>query len=182
MNIYFFKKTIAIYSIIVIALLGLHIFVFIKIKNYNHSIASFENELIVQKDRQEKMFYMNQIISQNKTEIDLIKNSVVSKNGNVEFIETMESLAKNNNLSIEIQSLSFEPDPILEKNEMVFFKIKALTKGSWSNIYTFLAQVEALPLSIRVDNMAVVSSSSDSQNGIKSEWQMTFDIRVLKYK
>ncbi|MFA7216575.1 MAG: hypothetical protein WC095_01160 [Candidatus Paceibacterota bacterium] len=182
MNTYFFKKTIAIYSIIVIALLGLHIFVFLKIKNYNQSIASFENELIVQKDRQEKMFYMNQIIDQNKTEIDLIKNSVVSKNGNVEFIETMESLAKNNNLSIEIQSLSFEPDPTLNKDEMVFFKIKALTKGSWINIYTFLSQIEALPFSIRVDNMAAVSSSSDSQNGIKSEWQMTLDIRVLKYK
>lgn len=163
-------------------LIGVYVFTFIKIKNYNQNIAYLENEVFLQQDKQQKMSLMEGMIGENREYIDLIENSVIPKNGDVPFIETIETLASENNLVMTIQSLSFEDSESLNDKGMTFFKIRATTKGSWANTYSFLALLEALPLSIKIENLALIYSSTESEGGIRPEWQMSVDMKVLKYK
>jgi len=178
----FSKKIITIYSILILIFVGIYIFIFIKIKDYNQNIAYLENEIFLQQDKQQKMSLMNNMIEENKDYIDLVENSVIPKDGNVPFIETIESLASENNLVMTIQSLSFEDSEGLNDKGMTLFKIRSTTKGSWANTYSFLALLEALPLSLKIENLALIYSSTELAGNIRPEWQMSIDMKVLKYK
>ncbi len=163
-------------------LIGVYVFIFIKIKDYNKNIAYLENEVFLQQDKQQKMSLMEDMIEDNREYIDLIENSVIPKGGDVAFIETIENLASQNELVMTIQSLSFEDSNTLDEKGMTFFKVRATTKGSWTNTYSFLALLEALPLSIKIENLALIYSSTESGGNIRPEWQMSIDMKVLKYK
>lgn len=163
-------------------LIGVYVFIFIKIKDYNKNIAYLENEVFLQQDKQQKMSLMEDMIEDNREYIDLIENSVIPKGGDVAFIETIENLASQNELVMTIQSLSFEDSNTLDEKGMTFFKVRATTKGSWANTYSFLALLEALPLSIKIENLALIYSSTEAGGNIRPEWQMSIDMKVLKYK
>jgi hypothetical protein len=121
-------------------------------------------------------------------EINLINNSIIPKEGEIEFIENLELIARENGLSMEINSLVFDDNLNLASSSTEILKIKAKTKGSWSGNYEFLARLESLPVKIKINKFGLTNTSSDIISGVSKNsllnniWQSTFEIDVLKYK
>jgi hypothetical protein len=137
---------------------------------------------------QQYMISLERTIQNADPDIIRINNSIIAKDGDVEFIETLEQMAKTNGLSVSIDSLTLENNPILAGSNVTILRIKAKTQGSWLGTYTFLSELESLPLKIKVDKFGFANGGSDTQtpSGKSAKatvvWQSIFEIVVLKYK
>ena len=113
---------------------------------------------------------------------------MVPNSGDVQFIENLESVARNSGLSIDIDSLLLENDPKATQTTITVLRIKVKTKGSWSNTYKFISELESLPYKIKINSVLLSKTSEDlaSKDGkkitSKSQWSASIDIGVLKYK
>jgi len=175
-------------SVLVVVIFGLCYLVYqdIKYKNENHHTLS--HSLLFQNDKLAYLVSTQKAIDNISSDIVRIDSSVVSKEGEVDFIENLESIARENGLSIEIDSLVFEDKGDGSSNPINVLKIKAKTKGSWRGSYVFLSRLESSPFKIKIDKFSLINNGteipiSDKKVGVPSgDWQSTFEIAVLKYK
>ena len=182
------KKILIISGLGVIGLCILHYLTYIDIKNKNENISILENNLFSQSNKQELTNSMESMVKNFDSDIKLVNNSIVSSDGDVLFIEDLESSAKSNGLDIQIDSLVFQDDKQLSSSTITFFNIKAKTTGGWLGTYLFLAQLELLPIKVKINSYSLNNISDSGENDIKkggtqgNTWQSNFEINVLKFK
>jgi Tfp pilus assembly protein PilO len=98
-----------------------------------------------------------------------------------DFISRLESLAKASGLTSSIKSVSYEPINDLNSSETVsFIRFKFSLTGKWSNVFTFLQEIENLPKIVLVQN-ASFDVNSDLKNTVKI-WSGDIDFSVVKLK
>ncbi len=162
-------------------------FLYQDLKSKNLHIFSLSSDLAFQVNREDYLISAQRTIKSMTADIDKIKNSIVAKDGDVNFIESLESLARQNGLSSTIDSLVISNDTALASSSVTFLKIKARTVGSWYGSYRFVSELESMPFKIEVDKLDISSPSFGEESGVKksdvaSGWQVDFEISVLKYK
>ncbi len=180
-----FKKIIALLTAIVLILLSAQYFLYVEISTKNKKISEMVNNLDSQENRQDYLISMQNLLNSMSSDIDAINGSIVSSDADVQFIEYLESLARDNGVNIKIDSLSFEDSAILKGTNVTSFKIKASTFGSWRGTYAFLSQLESMQYKVKINKFSAVSQSTDLGDQIKKstgEWKSNFEIVVLKYK
>jgi hypothetical protein len=185
-HIIFSKKTPIILGIVVLLLCVAMYFIFTDIKKKNEHVSILDNELSLDSHNQEYLHSMNKMIQDSNSDIARLNDSVLASDGDIDFIENLEKLAHDNNLSIEIGSLGFTDDTMIKSDSFTFLKVDAHTKGSWVGTYAFIASLEALPLKVRIDKFTFSKmedkNGADTESSIKNAWQSNFEIRILKYK
>ena len=175
-------------STLVVVIFGLCYLVYQDIKDKNENHHTLSHGLLFQNDKQDYLVSTQKTIDNINPDITRINSSVVSKEGEVSFIENLESIARINGLSIEIDSLVFEDRGDSSSSLISVLKIKAKTKGSWYGSYVFLARLESLPFKIKIDRFSLANTGTevpvpDEKGGVPNgDWQSTFEIAVLKYK
>jgi hypothetical protein len=163
-------------------------FVYGDIKNKNENYNFILHDLSFQNDKQDYLASKLKTVENISAEINAIDNSIVSKNDEVGFIESLESLARENGLSIEISSLTLDNSASLASSTMNILNVKAKTSGSWLGNYTFLSRLESLPFKVKINMVGLTNSSSgavsdvNNSNPSNDTWQSVFDIGVLEYK
>ena len=175
-----FKTVSIILGLVVLGLFILHYLSILQLKNKNENITSLLNEITSQDRKQQYLFSTKKLIETDNTDISRINNSIIASDGDLKFIEDIESLAHQNDLLINIDSLSIDKVP--NSSTVVFLKVRAKVIGSWDSNYTFLAKLESLPLKVKIERIDLNNTRSELDNKKISEWQDTIDIRVLKYK
>ena len=175
----------------VLSLFVVQYLLLIDIKNKNEKFDFIKNELSDQTEKRNHIDSMQKMLQDSNSDISLLNGSIVQSDGDVKFIESLESMAQKNGLEIKMDSLSVEEDKTLSKGGLVFLKIKASVKGGWSGMYSFLTQLESMPFKIRIDNFFLSSGLAESPDGAPDgakavsagrAWQSSIDMRVLKYK
>ena len=177
------KITIIFLSLVVLALFVVHYLLFGSIRIKNEHISTLENQLSMENDKESYLVSAKKTLDDLSSDTDRISNSIIANGEDVKFIESLESLASSEGLTMDIQSLSFESDPKLASTTVTIFKIKGKTEGSWAGNYTFLAQVESLPFKVKVNRFSLENTAEKASGPTASgPWQAEFEIRVLKYK
>lgn len=182
------KIILIILCILVIVIFVACYFVYGDIKNKNENYNFILHDLSFQNDKQDYLASKLKMVDDMGTEINAVDNSIISKNGEVGFIESLESLARENGLSIEISSLTLDNSVNLASSSINVFNIKAKTEGSWYGNYVFLSRLESLPFKVKINMVGLTDSSKDvvsdanNSNPTNNTWQSVFDIGVLKYK
>ncbi len=161
-------------------------FLFRDIKIKNEHISSLENDLSLQDKRQEYLVSTQKLVKSVEQDIANINNSIIPKQNDVKFIEGIETMAKDNNLKIEINSLFTQNDEVASTTATIL-SMKVKTTGGWSGTYKFLAEIESLPFKIKIGNMTMYSSNIGGDGAVvakktASVWEGSFDIKVLEYK
>ncbi len=143
-------------------------------------------DLSSQDSKQDYLNSTQKILQSIAPNIARIDNSVIPAGGEVQFIENLESTARANGLTIEINSLSNEDNLKSASTTLTStLKIVTTTTGSWKGVYAFLAELESSPFKIKISKFQLSNSTSDIGAGTKisnSIWQSSFEIGVLKYK
>jgi hypothetical protein len=156
------------------------------IRDKNNNIYVLKNNLSSQVEKQRYMSSMEQMIENTDTNITKINTSIIQKGEDVKFIEEIEGIAKDNNLIINIDSLSVEENTSFVSSGLAILKVKANMSGGWAGVYSFLSQIESMPFRIKIDKFALISNVDQVMVGTKSanskQWQGIFEISVLKYK
>lgn len=183
-----FINTIVILFFLVILSAGGIFYIFQILMWKNENISKLTNYLDSEMNREGYVVSTQKLLQSLDGDINRVRSLIIPNSGDVEFIENLESIAKSNNLIIDLDSLVFENDPKAPQNSVAVLKVKAKTKGSWTNTYKFIAELEALPYKIKINSMLLSKNpenlmSDDGKKIIaKGYWTTSFDIGVLKYK
>ncbi len=180
-----FIKIIGVLALSSLSLFGVIYFVYIEIKEKNEKILTVDQDISTQNSKRDYLVLAQKLIEDIEPDIAKINNSIVNSNGDVAFIENLESIARSYNLSIQIESLTIENDPKNESNPVSTLKIKAKIDGSWANAYVFLSELESLPFKLKINKFNFISSGevlSVDKTSSNIGWQALFEISVLKYK
>ena len=109
-----------------------------------------------------------------RREIDTLNSFFVEKEGEVVFIEKLETVAKNTGVKIEINSIQ-----IGKKETGIDFienlELKVRFEGEWSAVAKFLSALENMPHAI-----SIYGSRIDLIGGLL--WKGEADLSVLKFK
>ncbi|MBA3733486.1 hypothetical protein H0W91_03895 [Patescibacteria group bacterium] len=182
-----YKKILIVLGVAAVAFTGVYFLVFKDIRSKNEHASSVLDDLSKQGIKQSYFLSMQRTLENINPEISLINDSIVSKDGDVRFIEDLESMARSNGLSIEIQSLSFE-ESATESNNFLVFKIRAKTEGGWKGTYTFLTELESLHYKTKISNFSLLNTNiqadigTSTTNKTTNTWKSTFELEVLKNK
>ncbi len=103
----------------------------------------------------------------------------VSEDKAVAFIEEVESIAKRNNVLVEISSVDLKKFVADEKNkdeiEHGNLKMIVSTKGEWSKVVGFLKEIEAMPYGVKVENSKMNFSESEKSG----YWSLVFSLNAI---
>lgn len=179
-----FKKISVLLAVpVLLSFIG-HYFLFKDLINKNENNTRMLDQIQSESGRE---VYVSTIKKQLQTldpEIKKVGKTIVGSNDVISFIEELESIARNNGLSIKNNSISEEVDAKLSSTT-VFLKIRSETNGPWSGTYKFLSELESLPYKVRVNSFSMSSGQTTDASGLPSvsgSWLSTFEIKVLKYK
>jgi hypothetical protein len=183
----FLKKFLILLAVLAVLLLAVFVYVYFDIKNRNENVYILNSDLATEIQKQEYMSSMEKLVNDSEGDVGLMNNSVIKSDGSVVFIENIENLAKDNNLSIKIDSLQYEDNTQASSSGMTTLKVSASASGGWRDSYNFLTQIESLPFKVKVNNYSLESSNDRMEiapNKYSNDkvWQSRFDINVLKYK
>jgi len=162
-------------------------FAYSDIRSKNERVFTMEQELLFQNSQYEYLLSMQKVVDGLGPEIYKIDNSIVPKNGDVDFIEDLEKLAKDRNLKIEIESLTLTADPKETSGQVTNLKVRAKVEGPWKDSYLFVSEMEAFPFKVKINKLSIIGteevvSGAGKSSILNSKWQTTFEINVLKYK
>ncbi len=187
MNTAYSHKNILITLCVVVALvLGALYFGLNTIIQTNKTIADSSHTLVVEKQKQQAVSSVAALIATANPDIARVNNSVVSTDGDVTFIELLESTAATYKLQVVIDSLSLADDPTLAGSNMDVLQVKAEVKGSWQNVYLFTSRIESLPYVVKMNGIDIVNTKDmtnidpTKQTPAGGPWQEQIDMNVLK--
>lgn len=180
------KNAVIILGIVSLVLLAAQVFVFRDIIKKNQNSSRLSNQVSIQDNKESYMISTGKVIQNKSDDIDRVHRSIVSSTEDVQFIESLESMAGDNNLSIEIQSLNLEENSKSTTSPITTLRISAKTKGGWTGTYKFLKQIESMPVKVRINSYSFVSNTNNSEStttkNFKSVWDSSVELSVLKYK
>jgi hypothetical protein len=167
-------------------LFGAIFFLFQDIKSKNENASDLQNSTDLSIKQNQYSVSLQESLQNASSSITEINNAILSPDGDVDFIEKLENVAKGSGLDIVIDSLAVEDIPNVTSDDLTSFRIRAEAQGGWAGTTTFLSKLESLPFVMRVEKFDL-TNSSDNPAGLSSPvsaqtWQTTFEIRVLQYK
>lgn len=180
-----FIKVSTFLAVVVFLLFGMHYFLYKEIRKINEDVSTKEQNLSLQERRQDYLVSTQKLMESMSADIESVNSSIIAIDGDVNFIENLESVAKNNGLIIDINSLVFKDNPASGAANVTEFRVQAKTSGSWGGTYKFLSQLEALPYKVKIIRFAFNTDVPESGNDISASnkiWKSNFEIVVLKYK
>ena len=160
----------------------------IKTKNENYQVVL--RDLSFQNQKQEYLAIKFKSIDDMGLDIGMVDNSMVSKDAEVKFIESLEALASEYGLTLDIDSLIYENNQKIASSSLDILRVKTRTKGTWAGSYMFLSRLEAIPIKVKINNFSLLKVSDvvvipligKKQGTPIGVWQGAFEISVLKYK
>lgn len=181
------KKVSILLCLVIVFIFISYYFVYSDIKRRNEHVSSLNQDLSFQIKKRQYILSLQRTFQSTDSDIALVNNSIIPTEDGVKFIEDIESMARNNGLTIDIDSLGFEDSTLFSSSTITTLKVRAKTTGSWGGTYHFLSEIESLPIKVKINNLGLLSSIKDDGSTSKTKkptalWQSTFEINVLKYK
>ncbi len=182
------KKIVIMLGCAALILLSFFYFVFANIRDKNIHAATLLRDVSLEVAKQQDMIGLKRTIENTSSDIVRVNNSIIPIDGDVQFIEDLESRARVDGLSVTIDSLTFDNTLLAASPDVTMFKVKAEVKGSWAGVYRFLGELESLPFKLKINTFNLVNTSANSTQStsktpkFSSTWQGNFEIIVLKYK
>jgi len=126
---------------------------------------------------QEEMKNLESSLNVIEPQAQKINSYLIAPDGEVDFINQVESLAQADKLKIVINSVAIKNSPDLTDEGMEYLTLRITVDGSWNGSYRFLSELLNLPYQISL-TQADLSAPSNTQTS--SGWESVFDIQVLK--
>lgn len=106
-----------------------------------------------------------------KENVEKLNNFYLKESGLVDFIELLEKIGKDADVSVGVHSAEIEKD-----KKSVLFRIKA--EGGFKELFQYLVSLENLPQQIVFERMAIFEESASRE---KEDWKSEVDIRIISF-
>ncbi len=170
----FIKTLLIIQVVLSVAMFTGYYFVYGNIKSNSEKAAALAIDISSQQKKQTYLKSTKEIIDSISPHMEIIDGTIVPKDGDIAFIEGLETLARDNNIAISINSIDVE-DTLGASAGLVILKASVQADGRWADTYTFIEKLESMPYKTKIGQYTLVNNAKDT-------WHSTFEVRVLKYK
>ncbi len=131
--------------------------------------------------KEEIMMVLSKNLGETAVNRNKISELVIQKDGEVDFIKSLEDLVAKHNLKSEIKSVKVEV--IANSNSLENLVVKIDVIGEWSDINAFEKSLEEIPLSLSLEGFTLGKFDSYVVKGKQSsQWIGGFDFKVAKIK
>jgi len=153
----------------------------------NKEITDLRQKALIQENKKNIESKNGLTSTTTESKLEQVQNSLITSDGDVAFIKYMESLVEKNKVEMRINSISTQNNPELDGVGLTDLSLKFEIKGSWNSVYAFAKGVENLPYAVRINRFEIVDTGNTTPLDPKKEkapgeWQVLFDIIVLKFK
>ncbi len=182
-----FKKILGVLVGVIVLIAGAMYFGIHSLVTTNQNIATLTHTIAVDTQQQQSISSTAALVNGDSPDVARVESSIIASDGDVSFIEYLETLARNYNLQVVINSLSLSDDATLTGNGLSTLQVQFEVKGSWSNVYRFTSNIETLPYSFKMNKIDIVNTGDTANlDSTKSTpapgvWQGLFDMNVLKH-
>lgn len=139
-----------------------------KINAIRSSYTASESKFV----QEEKRVAIDQVVNSHLAEIEKVRKFFVAKGDEVEFIESIENLAKNKGLLFEIDTISQSPTGGEKKEDIV---VKIDIEGGWGGAVSFIEELEKLPFGVSITKVELDTKS-------KGVWAGFVEFAVFREK
>lgn len=164
---------IVILIILIMAIFAASYFIYKTISIKGQHVADLLNEDTQKSSQEREIKNLANSLSTLKEQSQEIDAHLVSSDGEVNFINTLENAAKNQNLEALTSQVSIDSPKSLKLKALEYLVLKIEVNGDWNGIYKFMSIFPNLPYKINIDQAEI--SLSD-----KGVWHGSFNIRALK--
>lgn len=181
-----YKRILILLVLCIGALFAVYYFAYKELVKKNQSNASLVEYIALESDRENYIDQTQKQLLGLDPKIKKVQKIVVSSGDAASFIGVIESLAKENGITIKNDSVDEDVDTKLS-SEITFLRIRSSTSGSWVGTYRFVAALETLPNNVKINNFRISNSAAllrgtGAPQDSFGEWNTKFEIVVLKRK
>jgi len=148
------------------------------------SVATYKNEIISANYIKQFAQIMFNSFEGSKEDISLLQTLFIQKQGEVDFIEYIEQLARSQGLEVAMDTVSVDSPKHISAYGMEYLVLNFNVKGSWSRVFNFSRMLQVLPYASSLQDMNMiregeVGEAGKPQSGV---WKGVYTIKVLKKK
>lgn len=174
------KVTILVIIIFVIdaALAGVYYQLFGVVRAKNERIATIEDNIKTIADKDANLKSIKGLVVDTEESRAAINTFVIPQNGEVDFLEDIERLARQTSVDLSIVTVE-ERDEVLETSSSLdSLHLHLEARGTWPAVFQFLRLMELLPLRSVVGDTQVEFLAAEKKSDAK--WRVSMKIGVLK--
>ena len=182
------KQLVMILSAVAVIALGLYIGIFYYILSHHGAIAELESTLQNEKGRNETLQADKRLYGEFTEAKAELANYFVAREGEVAFIEKIESLGGESGVTLEVQNFTRGELAPIKNNSWELLLLQVRARGTWQEVATLLSLIETLPVRISITNVNLTSSDGGSElapptrSKKSATWEASFGIEALKAK
>ncbi|MFA6338605.1 MAG: hypothetical protein WCW87_00900 [Candidatus Paceibacterota bacterium] len=192
------KKILFLSGLLALISATLYFFVYYQIQSKYENVFSLKSEVSKVFQNENNSFFLKKAFVDIESERKNINSHILAHENVVDFIQMVETLGKDNNLDISIESVQTEDisnsDDVLPVENM---KIRIKTEGGFENSYRFISLLENIPyktdfktvyLNVRGSDLSSEDSLLPGGNlkkkssSVSQKWSGIIDMNVLKFK
>jgi uncharacterized protein YfcZ (UPF0381/DUF406 family) len=125
-------------------------------------ISSYGEETRSMLAQEEDSLRIKSIVDNHKDSIQKVRQFFIERGDEIEFIETIEAVARDSQVKSEISSISQSQNKDPEKEDI---RVKVEVEGSWSRVATFLDKLEKMPFGILMQSVTLDSRQAGVWSG-----------------
>lgn len=170
-----YKKTI-ILSLLCLVVLGGYIFLLDLLRSNNMRISAILSEIGSEDEKEAALRLAGKNLYETQKERDILESLFVPQDGVVVYIETIEEIAKESGVNVEIETLELEKatTDILEN-----ISLRLVATGSYASVRKFLSSIQEMPVASEWWRTSLSTSPEMPASG---GWSLSLESRTLKFK
>lgn len=174
-------KMVGVMTVITVAVFTTVIMFYFHIESINAGVVQIEREAKVAQAEQEEAQSTQELLENNKEDIELLDSYILPEDGVPSFLSRIESIGSTTGSKVVTQSVSVvsqtntDEDSSGLETETVLVAVSA--EGSWGSVFHTLSLIENLPLKVEVTS---VSFSRNNVTEGSAAWNATIQTEVLK--
>jgi hypothetical protein len=131
-------------------------------RNINKIADSYKNS-DSESSKTERVWMIKALVESNKEYIEKTRQFFISKDGEVEFIKQIESIAKNSLVDFSIKSIDVLPNS--GQNFFDDVKVSINFEGNWVQVTTFVNSLENMKVGTKTKSLTLESNAKDLWRG-----------------
>lgn len=120
---------------------------------------------------------VNRALEQLREYDTVLDTFFVEQEDAVKFVEQIESLARNVDVTLSITKLKLEESKNKGSFGQILLDLKI--KGSWTNVMNFIMLIENMPKAITIQNVSMAGKRGKKDGKEHITWDATMNIRAI---
>lgn len=158
---------------------GSYIFLFRAVAASNERIAGIKSEVVLKEKERDNIEALRRVFNDTADLREMVSSFFVKRDGVVEFIGYLESLARSRNLLVLTKSVAIAGGGENAVHEMLRLTVEV--EGSWPETVRFLSLVETMPFGVALEEISL-SQSEERKGRRAARWFGRVSFSVLKIK